>query len=102
VLTGRDPDDACRALGERCRVAAVKRGADGACLSLDGAFHEAPAPAVDEVDPTGAGDAFDGVLLASLARGVDPADALVAACDAGAHVAGSLSAWPDAGARPTR
>ena len=102
VLTGRDAEDACRVLGERCRLAAVKRGADGACLSLDGAFHVAPSPAVDEVDPTGAGDAFDGVLLSSLARGIDPAEALRAACVAGAHVAASSSVWPEAPARSPR
>lgn len=96
VLTGREPGEACRALGERCRLAAVKRGARGACLSIDGAFHEAAAPPVEEIDPTGAGDAFDGVLLASLGRGLDPDEALAAACAAGARVAASLSAWPDA------
>jgi sugar/nucleoside kinase (ribokinase family) len=95
VLTGCEPEDACRALGERFRVAAVKRGAHGACLSLDGAFHASGSPRVEERDPTGAGDAFDGVLLSSLTRGIDAVDALRAACDAGASVAASYSAWPD-------
>ena len=95
VLTGRGPEDACRMLGERCRIAAVKRGSDGACVSVGGSFVTSPAPPVQEVDPTGAGDAFDGVLLASLARGVEPPAALEAACAAGARVASSPSAWPD-------
>lgn len=94
ALTGRGPVEACRALGARFPVVAVKRGAAGACLSVDGSLVEAPAEPVVEVDPTGAGDAFDGVLLASLARGASPAEALRAACHAGALVAGSASTWP--------
>ena len=70
ALTSRGPVDAARELGERYRAAAVKRGAAGAVLVLDGRVYEAVAEAVEERDPTGAGDAFDGVLLASLARGI--------------------------------
>ena len=44
---------------------------------------EAVPEAVEERDPTGAGDAFDGVLLASLARGSSRRGA-AAACRAGA------------------
>lgn len=95
-LTGCDGIDACRRLGERYRIAAVKRGAEGACLWVDGEVFEAPPSPVTEVDPTGAGDAFDGVVLAALARGQHPAEALDAACRAGARVAGSPSSWPDA------
>ena len=36
---------------------------------------------VEEKDPTGSGDAFNGVLLASLAKGRSPGDALAAACE---------------------
>ena len=72
----------------------------GAALSVDGAVIVASAEPVDEVDPTGAGDAFDGVLLASLARGSAPGEALAAACHAGALVAASGRVWPEAvGAR---
>ena len=102
TLTGCAAEDACRSLGERFRIAAVKRGADGAFLSIDGAFHRAPAAAVEELDPTGAGDAFDGVLLASLSRGRDPGDALVSACEAGSRVAAAWGAWPDPPARDER
>ena len=96
ALTARGPVDAARELGERYRAVAVKRGAAGAVFVLDGAVHEARAEAIDERDPTGAGDAFDGVLLASLARGVDAAEALRRACRAGSQVAASASAWPAA------
>ena len=96
ALTSRGPVEAARELGERYRAVAVKRGAAGAVLVLDGEVHEAEAAAIDERDPTGAGDAFDGVLLASLARGIDAEEALRRACDAGAEVASSASAWPEA------
>jgi ribokinase len=101
VLTGCEPEDACRKLGERFRLVAVKQGADGACLSFEGAFASAPSPRVDEADSTGAGDAFDGVLLSALARGTEPQAALEAACAAGARVAASFGAWPEASRRAT-
>ena len=93
-LTAMEPLAAARALGERYRAACVKRGAEGAVLVLDGQVYEATPDAVEERDPTGAGDAFDGVLLASLARGVEPEEALQMACRAGASVAASASVWP--------
>ncbi len=93
-LTSLEPAAAARALGERYRAACVKRGADGAVLVLNGRMYEAASDAVEERDPTGAGDAFDGVLLASLARGVEPGEALRDACRAGASVAASASVWP--------
>src|SRR4051812_9160738 len=60
----------------------VTLGADGALL-LDG-DRETPlhAPAVEVVDTTGAGDAFNGVLAAGLAAGLDPEDAARPAVDA--------------------
>jgi sugar/nucleoside kinase (ribokinase family) len=97
AITGLEPDAAVEALGQRYRLACVKLGAAGAVMVLDGGLHRAAAEAIDEADPTGAGDAFDGVLLASLARGADPTDALRAACAAGTAVAASPAAWPEAG-----
>jgi sugar/nucleoside kinase (ribokinase family) len=94
ALTGLEGVEAARALGERYRVAAVKRGPEGAALVVDGVLHEAVTAEIVEVDPTGAGDAFDGVLLASLMRGVDPDRALAGACRAGALVVASAQTWP--------
>jgi sugar/nucleoside kinase (ribokinase family) len=94
ALTSMGPLTAAHALGERYRAVCIKRGAEGAVLVLDGRAYEAASEAVEERDPTGAGDAFDGVLLASLARGTDPEEALDRACRAGAGVAASSSVWP--------
>jgi ribokinase len=93
-LVGRSNAAAARALGERYRVACVKLGVDGAVMSFDGALVEATAEPIIEVDATGAGDAFDGVLLAALARGEPPEVALERACHAGASVAASEDIWP--------
>jgi sugar/nucleoside kinase (ribokinase family) len=95
VLTGRSGLEAALALGERFRIAAVKRGASGAALVLDGSCIDAAAEPIEEVDPTGAGDAFDGVLLAGLGRSFEPEEALRRACHAGALVAASHGNWPN-------
>jgi sugar/nucleoside kinase (ribokinase family) len=96
TLTGKGPVAAASALGERYRAACVKRGAAGAVMVLDGRVYEEVPEAVEERDATGAGDAFDGVLLASLARRIEPDEALHQACRAGASVAASASVWPAA------
>jgi ribokinase len=95
TLTGHaEPDKAAGRLGDRAGGAAIKLGAAGAVLSMDGELLREPSPPVEVVDPTGAGDAFDGVLLASLARGAEPREALRAACAAGARAAASPEPWP--------
>ena len=58
-----------------------------------GSFRARP-PRMSAGDPTGAGDAFDGVLLAALAGGDDPSFALQRACDAGARCADGFELWP--------
>jgi sugar/nucleoside kinase (ribokinase family) len=95
VLTGRPPVEAARALAARYRWACVKLGAEGAVLATADRLFTAPAPDVDEVDATGAGDAFDGALLAELSRGADPEAALRGACEAGAKAASSTETWPE-------
>jgi sugar/nucleoside kinase (ribokinase family) len=99
TLTGAEGTDAAAALGERYRLAAVKMGAEGAAVAFDGSVFTAAPEAIEEVDPTGAGDAFDGVLLAGLARGVTVTDAARRACHAGALAAASAGTWPEPGAR---
>ena len=94
VLTGSLGPAAARVLGERFRVACVKLGARGAAMSFDGRLLEVTVEPVNEIDATGAGDAFDGVLLAALARGEQPEAALRRACHAGALAAASADTWP--------
>ena len=69
----------------------VKRGPDGAgVLDRAGRWHEhAPAP-VPDVDPVGAGDAFNAGYLAARLGGADAADALVRGAHCGAAVAGVI------------
>jgi sugar/nucleoside kinase (ribokinase family) len=94
VLTGRSGADAASALGERYALAVVKRDRRGAVVCADGELFVAEAEPVTEVDPTGAGDAFDGALLARLVGGDPPAAALARACHAGAIVASRRGTWP--------
>ena len=97
TLTGTEAGSAARTLGRRYALACVKLGARGAVLCTDGEVIEEPGEPVEEIDPTGAGDAFDGVLLASLARGASPRQALRRACHAGALEVASAKAWPEVG-----
>ncbi len=70
------------ALGPRSVVVTV--GKDGAIFSDGESTEHLPAPRVDVVDTTGAGDAFVGALAASLARDDSLEDAVAYAVRAGA------------------
>jgi ribokinase len=77
-LTGEeDPEAAARALRERTRAPVlVTLGGEGALLlDDDGTAQRLPAPRVEVVDTTGAGDALNGALAAELAAGRPLADA---------------------------
>ena len=76
-LTGeRDPEAAARALAARSHAPVlVTLGAEGALLLDGGAVERLPAPAVDVVDTTGAGDTVNGALAAELAAGRELPDA---------------------------
>ena len=64
-------DAAVVALAERAGLVVAKAGAAGAVAAEDGRLLRAPAPAIDALDTTGAGDAFDAGFLASRLAG-DP------------------------------
>ena len=98
VLAGVDGEDAAEALSRRYAIVCVKLGGRGAVMSWEGLLIRCETEPVEEADPTGAGDAFDGVLLARLVAGASPGDALRAACQAGARVASSFDLWPGRGA----
>jgi sugar/nucleoside kinase (ribokinase family) len=82
ITRAGDIDGALDALDQPELTVAIKRGADGAEWRRGETRLRLPAPAVDAVDTTGAGDAFDaGVLHAFLAG--DPPErqlALAVAC----------------------
>ena len=66
----RDPETAARALAARTGAPVLATiGARGALLVHDGETETLPAPRVDVVDTTGAGDALNGALAAELAAG---------------------------------
>jgi ribokinase len=88
-----------KALGEiRPGIVVVEtRGAEGAVIDRDDGRTHVPAPSVDVVDTTGAGDCFNGVLAARLAEGHTleeaVADAVVAA-SISVSVAGAREGMP--------
>jgi ribokinase len=77
------------------RIAVITLGAAGAVVDVDGEFHQLPAPTVQVVDSTGAGDAFCGAFAARLASGAGIVEA------ARAGVAAGSIAVTRAGAQPS-
>lgn len=76
------------------RAVAWTDGAAGASWADDRGRWSVPAPAVEIVDATGAGDAFDAGLLAAWLAGAGPAAALAAGCAAGAEAVSRPGARP--------
>jgi ribokinase len=98
VLSGEDdPEDAARALAARTGAPVlVTLGGDGALL-YDREPERLPAPAVDVVDTTGAGDTVNGALAAELAAGRSLRDAVCFALAAAAlstRAAGAREGMP--------
>lgn len=92
VLGGDDPANLVGAYEH----AFVKLGEHGAVHhSSSGQTTSCQTGSAQVIDTTGAGDAFDGALLARLARGDSVQEALERACLAGRTVAGSLETWPE-------
>lgn len=89
VLTGTDPSDAARQLGQRYRLVCVTLGAMGAVGVLDGRPESAAAPARPAwQERPGSGDAFAAAVLVALAAGASFRDALARGCRAGSLAAG--------------
>jgi sugar/nucleoside kinase (ribokinase family) len=81
TLTGLEAGDAARALARRYRVVCVKLGRAGAIAASGEDVVQVEVEALDNIDTLGAGDAFAGGFLLSLARGVDLVTAVRAGCD---------------------
>ncbi|MFC3199312.1 ribokinase [Parapedobacter deserti] len=76
-----------RQAAERIHEQGVKQvivtlGKDGAALLEDGAFYHIPAPKVETVDTTAAGDVFNGALAVAVGEGKLLKDAVSFACRA--------------------
>jgi sugar/nucleoside kinase (ribokinase family) len=96
LLTGTDdlPEQVV-ALGRHFAHVVVKCGAEGAVIGdASGITHSAPAPKVEAVDATGAGDAFAAGFLTAWLDGADPAAALHRAIEAGAKAVTHLGGQP--------
>ena len=92
---GLDPAAQARALTAVAHRVVVKRGAAGAVwVERGGVVEFAPAPGVDVVDVTGAGDAFAAGLLTAWLAGADPRAALARAGDLGALAVTTVGARP--------
>lgn len=80
VLTGEsDPGRAASILAAERQGAMVRRGAEGCWLSHAGRDTHVPGFSVQTIDTNGAGDAHDGVFIASMIRGFAAADAAMIA-----------------------
>jgi sugar/nucleoside kinase (ribokinase family) len=96
LLTGSADPRSATALLDVAGAVVVTHGSVGASWVDRAGVWSAPAPTVDAVDATGAGDAFDAGLLAAWLSGAGPEKALAAGCAAGA------AAVSRRGARPAR
>ena len=80
------------------RTVIVTQADAGCTIAVGDHHHHIPAFAIDAVDPTGAGDVFNGVLAVGLARGLAPDEA---ARNASAAAALSVTRWGAQDAAPT-
>jgi sugar/nucleoside kinase (ribokinase family) len=81
ALTGLEAEPAALVLARRYRVVCIKLGRSGALASSGGDIARADVQPLDRADTLGAGDAFAGGFLFSLAGGAELAEAIRAGCD---------------------
>lgn len=80
IPSARRAAESIRAQGVKHVI--VTLGKQGAALLENGTFHHIPAPKVETVDSTAAGDVFNGALAVAVAEGKTLADATSFACRA--------------------
>jgi ribokinase len=85
---------AAEALRTEARIAVVTLGARGAAYAGPDGSGTVPAPSIEAVDTTGAGDSFCAGLAVAMGEGMDLPDAVRFACAAGAHAATRAGAEP--------
>ncbi|HDN17935.1 MAG TPA: sugar kinase [Candidatus Bathyarchaeota archaeon] len=87
ITDASSPEDACRELINRgVKIVALKRGEKGSRVYTEEEVIDVPSIRVEEVDPTGAGDTYDGAFIYGLLKGWDIRDVALFA-----NVAGALS-----------
>jgi len=71
MLTGgKSPDEACKMLIDMgIKIVGLKRGAEGSTIYTEEQVIQIPAFKVEEVEPTGAGDIYDGAFIVGLING---------------------------------
>ena len=79
-------DDGCRLWAEQGKTVVFKNGAKGSSIYHSNQIIDVPAPAVKEIDPTGAGDTFCGAYLTAWIEGQSLIE-----CGRFANAAGALS-----------
>jgi len=106
ILLGLEPDDATptRRLAQRLRDMGVRNlvvtmGSAGALVLSDQVETQIPAPVVDVVDTTGAGDAFNAGLAIALAEGKALSEAVRFAIATGAIACQKLGVIPSLATR---
>ncbi len=97
ALAGTDDlNDQMIALGAHFERVIIKRGARGAAVgNVRGVRLEKPAPFVNVVDTTGAGDAFAAGFISAELSGADEATALMRGIEAGSQAVQTLGGQPD-------
>ena len=95
VCSGESAEEAAQWFHRRgVRHVIITMGDSGAYLSVNGAGQMVPPFCVTAVDTTGAGDAFNGGLLAALSEGKDLTQAVVFASAAAALSVGRIGTAP--------
>jgi ribokinase len=92
IESPEDAGTACDELRSSATSVVITLGSRGAVVADRAGSEHVAAPAVDVVDSTGAGDAFTGVLAASLSRGHQLVSAVRLGVAAGSYAVGRLGA----------